>query len=257
MVDTFSTHVRYLGDSNGVSGAVLSIFPDPPGVFPFPGTLGRGRGPMVAGDVRVFVQARMASARFPGKALAPLAGKPVIEHVLERVAKAVNLDQIVLCTTGDPSDAPLVWFAERFFAWRMPRYLKVYRGPAENVVSRFQEALRVYPCERFFRVCGDSPLLDPGLFERFLAVGDEPDLVTNVFPRTFPRGQSLELVRSDTFAALDAASLTPEQREHPTKVYYENPSQYSIVNVMSGLPPLNANVAVDTIEDLRRIEAML
>ena len=200
----------------------------------------------------VFVQARMASARFPGKALVPLAGKPVIEHVLDRVAKAGYLDQIVLCTTRDHSDDPLAWFAERFD-------LKVYRGSAENVVLRFQEALAEYPCERFFRVCGDSPLLDPRLFERFLAVDDNADLVTNTFPRTFPKGQSLELIRSDTFAALDSASLTPKQMEHPTKVFYEK--RYRIVNVRCDerewFIHSRGDTAVDTMTDLRRIEGML
>ena len=197
----------------------------------------------------VFVQARMASVRFPGKALAPLGGLPVIERVLNQVAKAVPRDRIVLCTTRDYTDAPLAGFVSGLG-------VSVYRGPVENVVRRFQGALKLFPCECFFRVCGDSPLLDPGLFARFLAVGGNPDLVTNTFPRTFPKGQSLELIRSVPFAALDLAYLTAEELEHPTMFYYEHPREFSIVNVMAQFPPVG-NVAVDTIEDLRRIEAML
>ena len=168
---------------------------------------------MSVGEPMVFVQARMASQRFPGKALAPLAGKPVIEHVLWRIVQAVASDRIVLCTSRQIADDPLAGFVSGLG-------VSVYRGPVENVVRRFQNALKEYPCERFFRVCGDSPLLDPGLFERFLAVGGNPDLVTNTFPRTFPKGQSLELIRSRPFAALDCAYLTAEELEHPTMFYY-------------------------------------
>lgn len=198
----------------------------------------------------VFVQARMASQRFPGKALAPLAGKPVIEHVLDRIAQAVARDRIVLCTTRDYTDEPLARFVRDWC------FIRVYRGPTENVVKRFQACLSRFPCERFFRVCGDSPLLDPGLFDRFLAVDGNPDLVTNTFPRTFPKGQSLELIRSDVFVALDGEYLTSEELEHPTMFYYEHPREFSIINIAAEFPPVE-NVVVDTIEDLRRIEAML
>ena len=81
--------------------------------------------------------------------------------------------------------------------------------------------------------------------------------MTNTWPsKTFGKGQSLELIRSSTFAALDSESLTPEQREHPTKVYYTLPLRYNITSIETH-DPLGDDVAVDTIEDLRRNEAML
>ena len=197
----------------------------------------------------VFVQARMASVRFPGKALAPLAGKPVIEHVLWRIVQAVASDRIVLCTSRQIADDPLAGFVSGLG-------VSVYRGPVENVVRRFQNALKEYPCERFFRVCGDSPLLDPGLFARFLAVGGNPDLVTNTFPRTFPKGQSLELIRAATFSPLRSDLMVESEREHPTEFYYDDDSGFEIVNIENE-NPMSENVAVDTIEDLRRIEELL
>lgn len=213
-------------------------------------------------DPMVFVQARMASTRFPGKALAPLWGLPLIATVMMMAEKAVPRERVVLCTTTHLVDDPLSLFVERLG-------FKVYRGPAENVVLRFQQALTEYPCERFFRVCGDSPLLDPGLFAWFLVVEGNSDLVTNVFPRTFPNGQSLELIRSGPFSLINSSSLTAEQREHPTRFYYDHPDEFSIVNVRSDkeipLPDMSPgsviyiddDMSVDTIEDLHRIEAML
>lgn len=198
----------------------------------------------------------MGSSRFPGKVLAPLGGGPVIETVLDRIwAKVPILSaQVVLCTTWEHVDNPLSDFVESLG-------YQVYRGPTRNVASRFQGALRKFPCERFFRVCGDSPLLDPDLFQRLLDVPGDPDLVTNVFPRSFPKGQSLELIRSDTFLGLNAGgmpgrSLTMEQCEHPTRFYYDHPNEHSIVNV-ENTGPLGPDVAIDTVEDLHRIEKLL
>jgi spore coat polysaccharide biosynthesis protein SpsF (cytidylyltransferase family) len=81
------------------------------------------------------------------------------------------------------------------------------------------------------------------------------DLVTNVFPRTFPKGHSVELLNAGSFARLDSVLLSAEEQEHLTKVYYNHPERFRIVNVSSGDPALAAmNYCVDTLEDLRRLE---
>lgn len=204
-------------------------------------------------DARAFVQARMSSSRFPGKVLAPLAGKPLIAHVLERLEQAVGRERIVLLTSVEPADDPLALFAE-FSGFT------VFRGDPDDVVGRFQACLAVHSCEAFFRVCADSPLLEPSLFGRLgaAAAAESADLVTNTFPRTFPSGLSLELLRAAPFAALDPAALTADQREHVTQVYYDQPERYRIVNVEADEPAVEGEtVAVDTIDDLRRLEALL
>jgi spore coat polysaccharide biosynthesis protein SpsF (cytidylyltransferase family) len=83
------------------------------------------------------------------------------------------------------------------------------------------------------------------------------DLVTNVFPRTFPKGQSVEMLRSKTFAALQGDLLTAEEQEHVTKYYYNNSSKFRILNLDSGDPQLGQmSYVVDTIEDIQRLEGM-
>jgi spore coat polysaccharide biosynthesis protein SpsF len=112
-------------------------------------------------------------------------------------------------------------------------------------------------CSWFFRVCADSPLLEPSLFGTMLqyATRDDVDLISNVFPRTFPKGQSLEMVKTRTFQEVDAATLTPEQRQHVTRVFYDHSSDYRIVNVTSDDPALGqTSVAVDTLDDLYALE---
>lgn len=200
-------------------------------------------------DTRVFVQARTSSSRFPGKVLAPFLGRPIIRHVVERLSQAVPRDRIVVATSTDASDDPLAAYATGLG-------VAVFRGPLENVFLRFRESLSSFPCGWFFRVCADSPLLDPSLVNRMLSErARDVDLVTNIQRRTFPRGQSLELVNSATFAEIDPGTLSEEEQEHATKVFYTHPERYRIVNIVSANPKLaEQSLAVDTIEDLRRLE---
>jgi spore coat polysaccharide biosynthesis protein SpsF (cytidylyltransferase family) len=108
-------------------------------------------------------------------------------------------------------------------------------------------------------VCADSPLLDPDLLTQMLAYSERSgvDLVTNTFPRSFPKGRSLEMLDSVTFARIDPDRLTDKQKEHLTRFYYDNPGSFRILNLESGEPALAAtNLSVDTVEDLRRLEAI-
>jgi spore coat polysaccharide biosynthesis protein SpsF len=59
-----------------------------------------------------FVQARMSSRRLPGKVLQPLAGRPALERVVERLGRASGLDEVVVLTSTDPSDDPVAELAE-------------------------------------------------------------------------------------------------------------------------------------------------
>ena len=202
--------------------------------------------------IRIFVQARMSSRRFPGKVLAALAGRPLIDHVVERCAKAFGPDAVVVATSSDQSDDPLARHLER-------QGRQVFRAELDNVVKRFQGCLASYPCQWFVRISGDSPLIDPELIARVAERRlPELDLVTNVQTRTFPPGQSVEVIRAECFARLDSDSLSAEEREHATQVFYRSPGKYRICNVVSRDPRLaKQSMTVDTPADLAAVEALL
>jgi spore coat polysaccharide biosynthesis protein SpsF len=203
--------------------------------------------------MRAIIQARMSSARFPAKVLAPLAGKPVIRHVVERVASVLPVERIIVATSDQASDDPLASYVRQLGP-------AVVRGPLDDVAARFRQSLAAHPCEWFIRICADSPLLDPQLLQRMIGIaeGSDADLVTNIHPRTFPAGQSLELVRSATFLAIDAAALDRDDREHVTRCYYRRPQAFRIVNVeREGGGRGGDSLAVDTPEDLDRLNELL
>ena len=203
-------------------------------------------------EYRVFVQARMSSRRFPGKMLAPLAGRPMIQWVLERLAAVVGPERLVLATSFDGTDLPLALFVERLG-------FSVFRGQLDNVFARFQDCAKANPAPWIVRICGDSPMLDPGLIQMLLARREEGfDLITNVAARTYPPGQSVEILSAASLASIDADALGAEEREHPTQVFYRDASRYMIRNVAGSDPDWpNQSYVVDTLDDLRRLDPLV
>jgi spore coat polysaccharide biosynthesis protein SpsF len=105
----------------------------------------------VSARVVVVVSARMASARCPGKALVPLAGRPLVEVLLERM-RASGLP-VVLATSRGADNDPLAAVAE---ALGVP----VFRGDEDDVLRRHVECARAHDADHVVRVTGDNPLTD-------------------------------------------------------------------------------------------------
>ena len=203
-------------------------------------------------SLRVLVQARMSSRRFPGKVLAPLRGEPIIRHVLRAVECALPGAPPVVVTSVESSDDPLA-------AYVASLGVPVFRGPRDDVFERFRLCVTRHPCDAVLRVCADSPRLDPGVLRAVAARGErhDADLVTTTFPRTYPRGQNAELIRTATLLGVSPHELTAHDREHVTAFFYRHPERFRIVNLESGNPRLaTLSVAVDTIDDLERVARM-
>jgi spore coat polysaccharide biosynthesis protein SpsF (cytidylyltransferase family) len=107
----------------------------------------------VSARVWVVVSARMASARRPGKALAPLAGRPLLEVLLERMCAVRGVDGVALATSRNPENDALAAVAERLG-------LPVHRGDEDDVLARHRDAARALGADDIVRVTGDNPLTD-------------------------------------------------------------------------------------------------
>lgn len=206
--------------------------------------------PQPFSPIRVFVQARMSSSRFPGKVLAPVIGKPMIVHLLDRLHLVMAKEDVIVLTSTDLSDDPLDAYLNSI-------NVPVFRGDLLNTFLRFRTALLEYPCKQFFRICGDSPLFNEQLITMMLKQNETQtaDIHTNLFPRTFPKGQSIELINSDVFMGIDIQQLTSDECEHVTPHFYSNTGKFTIENLKNPNPSAsNMNAVIDTIEDLKQIE---
>lgn len=204
------------------------------------------------GRIGVVVQARMSSSRLPGKVLREVAGRPLLGHLLDRLEHA-NVDVIVVATSDRIDDDPVAAFAARAGA-------AVHRGPLRDVLARFAGAAAAHRLATVVRVCADSPLLDPALVDRAVAVlrAGDADLASNVVgERTFPPGQSVEAMTRDALTRAVALADRPGEREHVTRVMYRRDDAFRIVDLRRDPPVTGPHLAVDTPEDMERVAGIM
>ncbi|HEY3119411.1 MAG TPA: glycosyltransferase family protein [Vicinamibacteria bacterium] len=113
--------------------------------------------------VWVVVSARMASSRCPGKALAPLAGRPLLEVLLERMQAARSCDGVALATSTTAENAPLAALAQRMG-------VPVFRGDEDDVLRRHLDCAQWLDAAHVVRVTGDNPLTDLETLDRLVAL---------------------------------------------------------------------------------------
>jgi spore coat polysaccharide biosynthesis protein SpsF len=201
-------------------------------------------------DARIvaLVQARANSARLPGKVLRPVGGRPMVAYLLERLRHATGIDDVVLATSERASDDALAAVAAK-------EGCGCYRGPLDNVATRLLGAARNAGAHAFVRLSGDSPLLDVELISRAVALYREgaAEIVTNVLVRTFPKGQSVEVIDTETLGRA-LPEFTVSDREHVTTYFYRNPTNFRIVGFERDFPLPHVQTSVDVEDDFRRLE---
>lgn len=191
------------------------------------------------------VQARLSSRRLPGKVLCPVADKPLLQYLLERLGRVPSLEGVVVATSREASDDRVAEFCARQGAL-------CHRGDLDDVAQRFLGAAAAFGFDAFVRVSGDSPLLDPRLVVQAVSLFREAgaDLVTNVFPRSFPPGQSVEVLATSALAAAHEF-MTADEREHVTLHFYLHPERVRIHNFSFDDPGARAvRMTVDSPDDL-------
>ncbi|WP_332818470.1 glycosyltransferase family protein [Sphingopyxis sp.] len=195
--------------------------------------------------IAAIIQARMGSSRLPGKILEPLAGKTVLQRVIERVAASGAFDEVVVATTVRPIDDVAAEHAAQYGA-------SVVRGDEDNVLSRYGLAAAASNADAIMRITADCPLIDPDILgamvDRF-RVGDA-DLVSNCVRRSFPRGLDAELFSRAALDIMLAEPMTAPQREHVTPFLYAHPERFRIVSHEWPQDLSDYRLTLDTPEDL-------
>ena len=163
------------------------------------------------------VQARMGSTRLPNKVMKPIGGIPMIELLLSRLSRAQEVDQIVVATSVDVRNQPLISHVQQLgYACE--------QGSENDVLDRFVQAARAHQADVVVRITGDCPLVDPELVDEvvrsFKTAG--VDYLCNNYPPTYPDGLDIEIC---TFKALEQASKETNKgfdREHVTPYLRES-----------------------------------
>jgi spore coat polysaccharide biosynthesis protein SpsF (cytidylyltransferase family) len=193
---------------------------------------------------------RLDSSRLPGKVLKLVQGQPLLQYVLTRCRQVEGLTDLVVATSDRPIDDAIADFCQQ-------ADVKVFRGSTQNVTRRLLDAAMEQSWNYVFRINADSPFLEPDLLSQAIRLIEQTkyDLVTNLYPRSFPYGVSVELIRVASLQKAIASMYTPEHFEHVTQFFYQNMEQFQYYNIArTGTDLSKIRLTVDTETDFRRFE---
>lgn len=193
------------------------------------------------------IQARIASSRLPGKVLADIAGKPMLLRIIERVAGARRVDQIIVATTTSKDDDVIVEYLNEVGA------CGVYRGAVDDVLARFVECVRIHPADIVVRVTADDPLKDPQIIDHavgLLAGDPELDYCSNTIEPSYPEGLDIEVMRFRALVRAHLEATLASDREHVTPYIWRHPEWFRILNFKSDRDLSGWRWTVDEPEDL-------
>lgn len=204
----------------------------------------------------------MASTRFPGKILQPIAAElTLIDLLVDRLCRCrfIRRETLVFLTTDQPSDDALVAHLDS-------RGLLTYRGSEDNVFLRFRQACERWPSEYFFRVCSDNPFIEPTFLDELVeAVSGHPevDYISYADVRGEPvitthLGFFAELISTPSFLDIDIGCIEPRTREHVTPVFYDpaQPYEVHLIPIPEELANPQVRMTVDTPEDLEILKIL-
>jgi len=199
------------------------------------------------------IQARMGSTRLPGKVLKPIAGQPLLWHIVHRLRKSSLIEDVAIATTTNPLDDAIVEFGRH-------NGVTVIRGPEDNVLQRFALAAEATDADIIVRVSSDAPFLDAGFIDHLLTamISQGGGYVL------MEEGAHTAHEGVDPFsrAALDKlmmdAAADPVAREHVTGYFKLHPDFVPIARA-GAYPELareGGRLTIDTPDDLAFIEAV-
>ncbi|MGO0790220.1 cytidylyltransferase domain-containing protein [Herbaspirillum seropedicae] len=176
------------------------------------------------------IEARMTSSRLPGKTLLPAAGISMLEHLVRRLKAVPSIDAIVLATTVNAADAPLVDLAERLG-------IAAFRGDEDDVMQRVIDAAASAQADVVVEITGDCPIIDPEIVEQTIRMfkAHRADYVSNALVRSYPDGMDTQVFRLETLRKSAAMTNEPLDREHVTLHIRNHPELFSHVHLVA--PP--------------------
>lgn len=170
------------------------------------------------------IQARRQSTRLPDKVLMSLAGKPVLQHVIERCRSISGVDTVIVATPAGEYESVLCRLSEQCGALS-------FKGSLHDVLGRYWGAVADVECDYVMRVTADCPLIDPELCARLVQKTVEENADYGGLG-AWPHGLDCEVFKKEVLELADKTARGQLDREHVT-LWMKR--QHSLKKV--GLPP--------------------
>lgn len=202
----------------------------------------------------IIVQARMTSTRLPGKVMKTVLGKSLIEHQIERLKRVRLADELVIATTENTTDEPIITLCTSLA-------VPVYRGPEEDVLTRYHGAALAHGADVIVRVTSDCPLIDPAVIDQvirfYLTSQPSFDYVSNRLEPSYPRGMDTEVFSFRSLSEAYLEGILSSDREHVTPFIYRHPNRYALGNIRYCEDQSRHRWTVDTKEDFELVQRII
>jgi spore coat polysaccharide biosynthesis protein SpsF len=163
--------------------------------------------------VILILQARMGSARLPGKSMMDLAGEPLVGRILERVKRCTRLDDIVLAIPDNEQNKPLGILADRYG-------VKVFAGSENDLVERYYQAALANDADVIVRIPADNTTPQPEEIDRIIDHHlslNRPGFSSNlsvIDGSGYPDGIGAEVFEFSLLTDINKTVRDPFKREH-------------------------------------------
>ena len=199
--------------------------------------------------VTCIIQARTRSERLPNKVLKEIEDTPMICHIINRIKRSRNVEQIILATTDKDSDKILLDIAEKF-------KIIGFAGDDDDVLERFFNAATSFSADPIVRITGDCPLVDPELLDIMIQIflENKYDYISNTIERTFPDGLDIEIFSFDALKKAHQQAKWSSEREHVTPFIVKNQDLFRVYNYRNKQDLSNLRWCVDEEDDLLMVK---
>lgn len=169
----------------------------------------------------------MGSTRLPGKVLKEISGKTMLQRVVERTSAAKSVDEVVVATTNEKEDDAIVNYITN------EGVCDSFRGPVDDVLSRYYECAKLHRADIIVRVTADDPLKDPQIIDHAIEQLNEDlilDYCSNTIEPTYPEGLDIEVVRLSALERAHNEAKLASEREHVTPYIWKHPNLFKVLN---------------------------
>lgn len=199
------------------------------------------------------IQARMGSTRLPGKVLKPIAGQPLLWHIIHRLKASKRIDEIAIATSTNPVDEAIVEFGAA-------HNVTVVRGPEDDVLARFAMAAEQLEADVIVRVSSDAPFLDAGFIDHLVShlIAQDGDYVLLEEGVACAHEGVDPFTRRGLDRLMREAHDDPVAREHVTGYFKLHPDFAPIARAPAYAPLARqaGRLTIDTPDDLTFVEAL-
>lgn len=168
----------------------------------------------------IIVQARVGSKRLRNKMLMPLAGKPIIFRIIERLKRVKKSNRLIVAIPNTKENDPLANFLKN-------KKVNIFRGSENNLIERYYFAAKKYNIKNIVRFPGDNCCPEPSEIDKIISFYEKfsrpffASNLSNILNNGYPDGIGAEIFGFNFLEDLMNKKLTSSQKEHPHTNFFD------------------------------------